>query len=131
MTHIITQNDKMVDCITHFNEILNEMPASETAFQIAKDAVTKRLASQRTTKMSIFYDYLSSYRLGLDKSLNQLIYENLDKLTLEDIVGFEKTTMANKPLRYIILGDEKELDMEALEKIGPVKRLTTEEVFGY
>ena len=131
MTHIITQNDKMVDCITHFNEILNEMPASETAFQIAKDAVTKRLASQRTTKMNIFYDYLSSYRLGLDKSLNQLIYEKLDKLTLQDIVGFEKSTMANKPLRYIILGDEKELDMKTLEKIGPVKRLTTEEVFGY
>ena len=131
MTHIITQNDKMVDCITHFNEILNEMPASETAFQIAKDAVTKRLASQRTTKMSIFYDYLSSLRLGLDKSLNQIIYENIDKLTLQDIVDFEKTTMANKPCRYIILGDEKELDMKVLEKIGPVKRLTTEEVFGY
>ena len=131
MTHIITQNDKMADCITHFNEILNEMPASETAFQIAKDAVTKRLASQRTTKMSIFYDYLSSLRLGLDKSLNQIIYENIDKLTLQDIVDFEKTTMANKPCRYIILGDEKELDMKVLEKIGPVKRLTTEEVFGY
>ena len=27
--------------------------------------------------------------------------------------------------------DEKELDMKTLEKIGPVKRLTTEEVFGY
>ena len=39
--------------------------------------------------------------------------------------------MANKPYRYIILGDEKELDMKALEKIGPIKRLTTEEVFGY
>ena len=131
MTHIITQNDKMVDCITHFNEILNEMPVSETAFQIAKDAVTKRLASQRTTKMSIFYDYLSSLRLGLDKSLNQIIYENLDKLSLQNIVDFEKSTMANKPLRYIILGDEKELDMEALGKIGPIRRLTTEEVFGY
>jgi hypothetical protein len=39
--------------------------------------------------------------------------------------------MANKACRYIILGDEKELDMEALEKVGPVKRLTTEEIFGY
>ena len=39
--------------------------------------------------------------------------------------------MAKKACRYIILGDEKELDMEALEKVGPVKRLTTEEIFGY
>ena len=131
MTHIITQNDKMTDCITHFNEIINELPASETAFQIAKDAVTKRLASTRTTKMGIFNSYLSSERLGLDISFNELIYKNLAKVTLQDIVNFEKQTMANKPCRYIILGDEKELDMKALEKIGPIKRLTTEEVFGY
>ena len=50
---------------------------------------------------------------------------------MQDIVNFEKEQMANKACRYIILGDEKELDMKALEKIGPVKRLTTEEIFGY
>ena len=131
MTHIITQNDKMNDCIAHFNEILNEMPASETAFQIAKDAVTKRLASSRTTKMGVINSYLNTQKLGLDISFNELIYKNLDKVTLQDIVGFEKQTMANKPCRYIILGDEKELNMEALEKIGPIKRLTTEDIFGY
>ena len=131
MTHIITQNDKMADCITHFNEILNEMPVSETAFQIAKEAVVKRLASARTTKMGIFYAYLNALRMGLDTSLNELIYQHLDKVRLQDIVDFEKQMMANKAYRYIILGDEKNLDMKALEKIGPVKRLTTEEVFGY
>ena len=131
MTHIITQNDKMSDCIAHFNEILNNMPASEAAFKIAKDAVTKQMASNRTTKIGIFNAYLSALRLGLDCSLDEIIYKNLDKVTLQDIVNFEKQQMANKPCRYIILGDEKELDMKALEKIGPVKRLTTEEVFGY
>ncbi len=131
MTHIITQNDKMADCITHFNEILNEMPVSETAFQIAKEAVAKRLASARTTKMGIFYAYLNALRMGLDTSLNELIYQHLDKVRLQDIVDFEKQMMANKTYRYIILGDEKNLDMKALEKIGPVKRLTTEEVFGW
>ena len=131
MTHIITQNDKMVDCVNHFHEILNEMPASETAFQIAKDAVTKRLASERTTKSNIFYSFLTSERLGLDISTNELVYKNLDKVQLKDIVNFEKETMANKPCRYVILGDEKQLDMKFLEKLGPIKRLTIEEIFGY
>ena len=39
--------------------------------------------------------------------------------------------MANKTYRYMILGDEKELDMKELEKIAPVKRLTLEDIFGY
>ena len=131
MTHIITQNDKMMDCIGHFQEILNEMPASETAFQIAKDAVTKQLASLRTTKMSIIYSYLNAKRLGIDYDLNGKTFQDLPKLTLQDIINFEKRQVANKDYRYIILGDENNLDMKALEKIAPVKRLTTEEVFGY
>ena len=130
-THIITQNDKMMDCINHFHQIMNELPASETAFNIAKEGLTKQLASLRTTKMGIISKWHSMKQLGLDFDLNKKIYEDLSKVTLQDMVNFEKANMANKPMRYIILGDEKELDMKALEKIGPIKRLTTEEVFGY
>ena len=130
-THIITQNDKMMDCINHFKEITDEMPASETAFNIAKEGLTKQLASMRTTKMGIINKWHAMKELGLDFDLNQKIYEGLDKVTLQNMVAFEKANMANKPLRYLILGDEKELDMESLGKIGPIRRLTTEEVFGY
>ena len=75
MTHIITQNDKMMDAVNHFHEILNEMPASETAFQIAKDAVTKRLASSRITKSGVINSYLNAQKLGLGVSSNELIYK--------------------------------------------------------
>ena len=129
--HIITQNDKMTDCINHFKEIVDELPASETAFNIAKEGLTKQLASQRVTKTSIIFTYLAAKKLGIDYFLNEKIYNDLPKVTLQDIVSFEKANMANKPYRYIILGDEKELDMESLGKIGPIRRLTTEEIFGY
>jgi predicted Zn-dependent peptidase len=131
MTHIITQNDKMMDCVNHFNEILNQMPASETAFQISKDALTKQLASERITKMGIIWNYIAAKKLGIDYDMNAKIYEQLPQLTLDDVVAFAKNRIANKPYRYIILGDEKELDMKALGQIGPIRRLKTEEVFGY
>jgi len=47
------------------------------------------------------------------------------------VVDFARQRIANKPYRYIILGDEKELDMKALGQIGPIRRLKTDEVFGY
>ena len=130
-TFIITQNDKMMDAVNQFHIILNEMPASETAFQIAKDAVTKQIASRRVTKTGVLNAYLSAKRLGIDYDMMEKVYNALPSVSLQDIVNFEKEQMANKACRYIILGDEKELDMEALEKVGPVKRLTTEEIFGY
>ena len=131
MTHIINQNDKMMDAVNHFNEIMNQMPASENAFQIAKDALTKQLASERTTKMNIIWSYLAAQKLGIDYDLDAKIYEQLPQLTLQDVVDFAKQRIADKHYRYIILGDEKELDMKALEKIGPIRRLKIEEVFGF
>ena len=130
-THIITQNDKMMDAVNHFLEILNEMPESEQAFGIAKEALTKRLASQRTTKFGLINAWLSAQMKGIDYDINERIYNALPNITLQDIVQFEQEQMANKPYRYVILGDEKELDMKALQELGPVKRVSTEEIFGY
>ena len=129
--YIITQNDKMMDAVNQFHVILNDMPASETAFQIAKDALTKQLASMRVTKSGVINAYLMAKRLGIDYDQNERVYNALPGINLQTIVDFEKAQMANKAYRYIILGDEKELDMEALGKIGPIRRLTTEEIFGY
>jgi len=50
---------------------------------------------------------------------------------LQDIVRFEQQRMAHKPWRYVILGNEKELDIKSLEKIGSIKRLTQQDIFGY
>ena len=130
-TYIISQNDKMMDCIRTFNSILDTIPHSEKALDLAKQALMKRLATQRTTKEGIINAYIGAKHLGLDYSLSKKIYETVPSLTMDDVVKFEQETMAKKPYRYLILGDEKQLDMKALEKIGPIKRLTTEDIFGY
>ena len=130
-THIITQNDKMMDAVGHFLEILNDMPESEQAFGIAKEALTKRLASQRTTKFGLINAWLTAQNRGIDYDINERIYNALPNVTLQDIAKFEKEQMANKPYRYVILGNEKELDMKAIGKMGTIKRLSPEETFGY
>ena len=129
-THIISQNDKMGDCIKVFNEIVDSMPQNEAAFDLAKQSLTKSIQSERTTKFNIFQRYLFLKQLGLDHDYMQDIYAALPKLTLQDIVSFARQNIAHKTYRYAVLGNEKNLDMKVLEKIAPVKRLTTEDIFG-
>lgn len=129
--HIISQNDKMVDCIKVFKAIEDSMPQSQASFEIAKQSLIKSIQSERTTRFDVINKYLNAKEKGFDYDINERVYNALPSLTLKDISDFEKRNMAGKPLRYIILGDEKELDMKALEKIGPIKRLSTEEIFGY
>ena len=129
--NIISQNDKMMDCVKAFNNIIDEMPQSDKAFELAKQASMKRIATERTTKFGIINAYLQARRLGLDFDIKERIYNALPKITLKEMVEFEKQSMAKKPLRYLILGDEKNLDMKGLEKIGKIKKVTTQEIFGY
>ncbi len=79
----------------------------------------------------VLNSYIAAKRLGLDYDINSVVYNQLPNLKLNDIVKFEQQSMANKPYRYLILGDEKELDIKGLEKIAPIHRLTLEEIFGY
>lgn len=130
-TYIISQNDKMMDCIHVFNSILDSLPQSESAFLLAKQSLQKQLASSRTTRFGVIESYLNARARGIDYSVSERIYNALPALTLQDIVRFERANMAHKPYRYLILGDEKNLDMQALGQIAPVRRVTTEEIFGY
>ena len=131
VTHIITQNDKMIDCLRQFHAILDTIPQSENSFLIARDAVMKRIASQRTTKFDIINAWLWAKEMGIDYDENERIYAAVPSLTLQDVVKFAEEHMSHKTYRYIILGNERELDMQALQQYGPIKRLTTEEIFGY
>ena len=131
MTHIITQNDKMMDCINQFREILDNMPQSEAAFQISKDALIKQLTSLRITKFGVIIAYINAKQQGYDFDTNKQVYEDLQNLTLQDITNFEQANIAGKTGCYFILGNEKELDMSALGQIAPIRRVSLEEIFGY
>ncbi len=130
-THIISQNDKMMDCINVFDDIIDNLPQNEAAFNLAKQGLTKSLQSMRTTKANVLWAYINAKDKGLDYDPNKKLYEALPAVTLQDITDFEKQNIVGKPYRLIILGDEKNLDMQALEKIAPVKRLSQEEIFGF
>lgn len=131
LTHIISQNDKLLDCINTFNGILDTIPQSDKAFELAKQALIKRLAAARTTKFGILNAYMRAKKLGLDYDINEKIYNSIPSVKMSDMVDFERERMARKPYHYIILGDEKELDIKALEKIAPIRRIATDEIFGY
>lgn len=131
MEHIITQNDKMADCISVFGEITDNLPQSESAFNLAKQSIEKSIQSRRVTKLRLINSYLAARKLGIDYDVYEKVYATLPSMTLKDIADFEQKTMAKKPWKYVILGNEAELDMDVLNKIGNIKRVSLEEIFGY
>lgn len=128
---IISQNDKLMDCVNTFNSIINDMPVSEPAFGLAKDALLKRLATRRFVNGRVLDYYLTMREYGIDHDMYKDVYNKVKTMTLDDVCRFQKEFVKGSTFKYMILGDENELDMDALRKIAPVKRVSTEEIFGY
>lgn len=130
-TMIATQNDKMLDAITVFNDIINNMPESEVAFKLAKEGLITRLRTDRITKSDIIWAYINAQDLGQNVDSRIKLYKDAQSMTLNDVIAFQKKWVKDRTYTYCILGDKKELDMEKLKAVGPIEELTQEEIFGY
>jgi len=128
---IATQNDKMMDAINAFMEILNDMPESQNAFDIAKENLITNIRTERILRENILWSYLNDNEFGYTTDSRKETFDNIQGMTLDDVKAFQEKYVKDKPYTYCILGDSKELDLKSLEKIGKVKKLTKEEIFGY
>ena len=50
---IATQNDKMRQAVEAFDEIIENMPESEKAFELAKQGILANLSTQRTVRDNV------------------------------------------------------------------------------
>ena len=128
---IATQNDKVQQAIEAFDEIIEEMPRSEKAFDLAKSGLLANLESQRTTKANILWSYLDYEKFGLTEDKNKTAYEGIKSLTLDDVVKFQQENIKGRPYTYCILGDKNDLDMRYLRTLGTIKFVSHEDIFGY
>ncbi len=131
MSHIATQNDKVIDAFTAFNELFDQMPVSQTNFDLSKDGLISSIRTGRTTKEGIIYSYLNDIQKGRKQDGSIDIYNKVPSLTINDVVNFNNKYIKNKPKTYIVLGNKDQVDLKKLEKFGKVQILTLEEIFGY
>jgi len=130
-TSIISQNDKVGDCVDTFNEILENMPKTEASLQLAKDAIIKRISTQRVINRGVLSAYIEARNHGLDHDIQQDIYEKVKDMTMNDLADFQQKYIKGRKYTYIILGDEADLDMKKIQQLGPIHRVTIDQIFGY
>ena len=126
-----TQNDKLQQAVEAFDSIINDMPRSETAFSVARDALLSRLRTNRLTGSDVLSAYMYCRDLGVKEMEDRAIFEAASDFTLDDVVAAQERWAKDRKFTYAILGDIPALDTKFLSTLGPVKVLTLEEIFGY
>lgn len=129
--YVGTQVDKLEDAKVAMIDLMNNMPEVENQFQSAKIAALKKIETSRTKRASLFWKYLSSNQMGRNYDINKKIYNEIKNLELQDIKEFFNTKIKGNKYTYLVIGNRDLVDMEVLEKMGELKELSLEEIFGY
>ncbi len=129
--YIASQNDKLKDAVVEFDRIINDMPQSEEAFQVAKSAILSQLRTRRVTGMGVLNQYMSLRELGLSESRDKAVFEAVQNMTLADVKAFQENWIKGREYLYGFLGRESDFDTAFISTLGPVTNLTLEEIFGY
>jgi len=129
--YVGTQSDKFNDAIKAMEELMTDLPYSQNNFEAAKSNYLKSLATQRITQESIVFNYLNALKLGRDYDIRKSLYETVPNMSFEDIKKFHDDEFKGKNFTYCIVANKDRIKEEDLKKLGKIKRLSLEEIFGY
>jgi predicted Zn-dependent peptidase len=129
--YVGSQADKFNDATVAMNELLTKMPELPKNLELAKNQVKKDIQTERITQDGIIYNYLNAKNLGLTDDIRKRMYETVDKITMADVKKFHQNYFSGKPYTYAIVASEKRVSMDDMKKLGEVKKLSLEEIFGY
>lgn len=130
--YIGTQNNKLADAIEAMSQLMDSIPAgTDKQFEESRISALKQIESNRVTKESVYWIYRSYEDRGIDYNQQERIYKELGNLTMDELRTFFNEDVANKPYVYYVIGKKAEMDMDVLAKLGEVKELSLETIFGY
>ena len=131
MSYVGSQADKFNDATTAMTELLTTMPDLGENLNLAKTQVKKDIQTERITQDNIIFNYLAAKDLGLTEDARKNIYTAVDNISMNDLKNFHQANFSGKPYTYAIVASEKNISMKDMQKLGEVKKISLEELFGY
>lgn len=129
--YIGTQADKLLAAMDGMKALMDSIPNDRFVADLPRASVRKQIESERITGQRLLEESNRAQKLGLNKPVNQLVYETLDKVTAEKIAEMQKQAFANQNFAICLIGSKDLINLEQLKKYGTVIELTLQDVYGY
>ncbi len=129
--YVGTQANKLPQAVDAMLELMNNMPQAEKQFKAAKNATLKKIAAQRITKSNIYWSYESLLDRGIDYDIRKDMYAEIQNITMKDLAKFFDENIKGSKYTALVIGNKKDMKMDALKKLGVVKELDIDYLFNY
>lgn len=129
--YVGTQANKLPQAVDAMMELMTDMPEAEEQFNQAKEATLKKIAAERITKSNIFWTYESLKKRGFDNDNREELYNTISNMSLADLKTFFEENIKGEQYNVMVVGNKKDINFDALEKLGKVQEMDIDELFNY
>lgn len=126
-----TQVDKLPDAYEALRYLLDNMPEAEAQFMAAKDAVKKKIESERITRTSVFWNWQTAKRRGIDYDIRKDVYTAMDEITWDGFKTWAKEEVNDRNYVMTVMTDRANIDESFLKSLGEYKELSADDLFNY
>jgi predicted Zn-dependent peptidase len=125
------QADKTIEAVIAFLELLEDMPLNEKRWDSAQEALESAYRTNPARFRQIpgaVYDWT---QLGLKEDPRKTRFQVIESATIETLKEFYEREIQPRQKLISIVGDSTKIDLQALEKIGPVTKVSKDDLFTY
>ncbi len=131
LAYVGTQANKMPQAVDAMLELMNDMPEAEENFMAAKASTLKQMAARRINKTNIFWTYEGLKRRGITNDNREEMYNTIKDMTLSDLKSFFDKNIKGSSYDLLVIGNKKDVDIKAMEKLGKVQELDVDYLFNF
>jgi predicted Zn-dependent peptidase len=126
---IQTQNDKAVEAVAAFIDLLDNLPESAERFAIAKESLINQYRTGKIGFRSVIGVLRTWERYGLAVDPRARRFAELQEADMGLMQRFHADTVKAQPKLISVVGDPAKIDFEGLAAHGEIKRIAPEDIF--
>ena len=119
ITFLSTQNDKTIEAMTLVDSLTHNMPVYAERFTTNKRGMINSVNNRYPTFRNLSERVSLAYDNGESEDINTR-YKTLSDITDQQVIDFYNKNIKTANTVYIIVGDKKALDMDAISAFGEI-----------
>lgn len=124
-----TQNDKAVEALTLYMDLLRNMPENPERIDNIKNYLRQEALTSKPNPRDKALVIESYKRIGYTQDPAKENLSKIEALTFDDIIKYYKENIKDKPVAIGIMGNPKDINMDALKEFGKVIRVNDKRLF--
>ncbi len=127
--YIGTQSDKVVEAVETFIHLADSMPMHPERIAAIRTMIKEEMQGSQPSMRAKSLTYEAWQQLGYKNDPMRVHEQDMNGLTFEQIAEYYKNHIQSKPMAIMIVGDPKQIDKKALNKIAKVKTVSLNTLF--